>query len=181
METRQDVVDTLELLYKMPRPYILFIYVLRVIPNTELAKQIVERGVDLDDISANYMSVPPRAANLVVYLLASWHPPRWLFDRLLRRVEASTTPQPMYPKLGELLRTMYIVKRGFRHLRLMDFSTINGWSGYAFWRLGIVNLWRKRFTPRLPRPQREVKRSATAGPDGRRKVLIPVVEDASSR
>jgi len=62
VETRQDVIDILELLYRMPRPYILFIYALRVIPNTELAKQIVERGVDLDDISANYAVIPPRAA-----------------------------------------------------------------------------------------------------------------------
>jgi hypothetical protein len=111
--------------------------------------------------------------------MASWHPPRWLFDRLLKRVEASTTPQPLYPRLGHALRLMYIIRRGLRHLRLMDFSTINGRSGYAFWRLGIVKLWRKHFTPRLPRPVREVKPSATAGPDGKRKVLIPVVEDVS--
>ncbi len=177
IETRQDVIDTLELIYKMARPYTLLVYSLKVIPNTELERVMRERGIDLDDISANYMSVPPRAANLIVYLMASWHPPRWLFDRLLTRVEASTTPQPLYPRLGQALRLMYIIRRGLRHLRLMDFSTINGKSGYAFWRLGVVTLWRKRFTPRWPRPVREVKPSATAGPDGKRRVLIPVVED----
>ncbi|MDX6645572.1 MAG: anaerobic magnesium-protoporphyrin monomethyl ester cyclase, partial [Miltoncostaeaceae bacterium] len=38
IETKQDVVDTLELLYSMPRPFTLFIYSLKVIPNTELEK-----------------------------------------------------------------------------------------------------------------------------------------------
>ncbi len=169
VETRQDVVDTLELLYKMPRPYILFIYVLRVIPNTELAKQIVERGVELDDISANYGVIPPRAANLLLHVLALWRPPRWLFDRLLRHVESSAEPQKMYPRLGTTLRCVYLGKRLFDHLRIMDFSMIPGWSGYVAWRLGIVKLWRKKFTPRPPRPERPVRRLGGDGP-----ALIPV-------
>ncbi len=169
VETRQDVVDTLELLYKMPRPYILFIYALRVIPNTELAKQIVERGVDLDDISANYAVIPARAANLLLHVLALWRPPRWLFDRLLGHVESSAVPQKMYPRLGTALRTFYLGKRLFDHLRIMDFSMIPGWSGYVAWRLGIVKLWRKKFTPRPPRPERPVRRVGGSGP-----VLIPV-------
>ncbi len=168
VETRQDVVDTLELLYKMPRPFILFIYSLRVIPNTELAKQIVERGVDLDDISANYAVIPPRAGNLLLHVLALWRPPRWIFDRLLRRVESSAAPQKMYPRLGLALRTVYLCKRLFDHLRIMDFSMIPGWSGWIAWRLGIVKAWRKRL-PRLPRPERPVRRVGGDGP-----VLIPV-------
>ncbi|MGH9267649.1 MAG: B12-binding domain-containing radical SAM protein, partial [Acidimicrobiales bacterium] len=152
IEERQDVVDTLELLYTMPRPYTLLIYSLKVIPNTELEKAMRERGVDIEGIDAAYMRIPPKAANLLLYLLAIWRPPRWVFDRLLRRVEASTTPQPLYPRLGLALRSLYIFKRGVRHLRAMDFSTISGWSGYVFWRIGAVGLWRRRFTHRLPHP-----------------------------
>jgi len=64
---------------------------------------------------------------------------------------------------------MYIIRRGLRHLRFMDFSTINGRAGYAFWRLGFVKFWRARLTPRLPRPDRPVRRVGGDGP-----VLIPV-------
>ena len=74
IETRQDVVDTLELLYKMPRPYTLFIYSLKVIPNTEMEQAMKDRGVDLDEISANYAVIPARAANLILYVLAAVPP-----------------------------------------------------------------------------------------------------------
>jgi radical SAM superfamily enzyme YgiQ (UPF0313 family) len=164
VETRQDVVDTLELLYTMPRPYTLFIYSLKVIPNTELEKALRERGIDIEEISANYSVIPSKAANLLLYVLAVWRPPRWLFEQLLRPVKASTTPQREYPRLGLVLRTAYLGKRVVSHLRFMDFSIIPGWSGYAAWRLGLVGLWRRRFNRRPPRP----------APKARQRVSIPV-------
>ncbi len=159
VETRQDVVDTLELLYEMDRPYTLFIYSLKVIPNTELEKAMRERGIDIEEISANYFAIPPRVGNLLLYVLALVRPPQWLWKRLLKRVEASTTPQKEYPRLGMVLRTLYLMRRAADHLRVMDFSVIPGWTGYVFWRLGLVGLWQKRFTPR---PERPVKEPAVA-------------------
>jgi radical SAM superfamily enzyme YgiQ (UPF0313 family) len=165
IETRQDVLDTLELLYEMPRPYTLFIYSLKVIPNTVMERDMKERGVDLEDISANYASIPPKAANLLLYVLALRRPPRRLFDWALRRVEGSATPQPEYPVLGNVLRTMYQAKRVVDHLRFMDFSIIPGWSGYVAWRTGLVGLWQRRFQARPPRPAAKVRevRDAPAG------------------
>ena len=165
IETKQDVVDTLELLYSMPRPFTLFIYSLKVIPNTELEKAMKERGVDLETISANYglTHLPPRAANLILYLLAIRRPPRWLFDRLLRKVEASATPQKEYPKLATLMRTAYMGKRGIDHLRFMDFSIIPGWSGYVAWRLGLIGAWRRFVRKTPPRPERPDPESRQIG------------------
>ena len=155
IETRQDVVDTLELLYRTRRPWTPLVYSLKVIPNTELERSMRERGVDIEEISASYSLIPPRLANLLVYLLAVWRPPRWLFERLLRGVEASATPQRLYPKLGLVLRTLYLVKRALGDLRFMDFSIIPGRTGYVFWKLGIVGFWQRRFTKRHARPVRE--------------------------
>jgi anaerobic magnesium-protoporphyrin IX monomethyl ester cyclase len=152
VETREDVTDTLELLYRLPRPFTLFIYALKVIPNTELAKAVRERGIDLDDISANYQTIPARWANVLLYLLALWRPPRRLWDRLLRRVQASGTPQPLYPLTAFLLRTLYLSKRVLDHLRFMDFSIIPGHAGWLCWRLGVVAFWWRFLTPRPPRP-----------------------------
>jgi anaerobic magnesium-protoporphyrin IX monomethyl ester cyclase len=154
IETRQDVIDTLELLYEMARPYTLNTFSLKVIPNTEMEKMMKERGVDIEEISANYQMIPPRVANLLLYVLAVRRPPRRLFDWALKRVHASSTPQKEYPKIGMVLRSFYIGKRGLEHLRFMDFSIIPGWSGYVLWRLGIVGMYQRRFVGKFPRPER---------------------------
>lgn len=152
VETRQDVIDTLELLYKIARPYTLYIYSLKIIPNTELERAMTERGVDLEGISSSYMIIPPRAANLLLYVLAVWKPPRWLFDRMLRFVKPSAQEQKMYPRLGTFLRSIYLAKRGIEHMRFIDFTVLPGRSGYYLWKLGIIGRLERRFRKRPPRP-----------------------------
>ena len=44
---RQDVVDTLELIWRMARPFTLNIFSLKVIPNTVLEDQMREAGLDV--------------------------------------------------------------------------------------------------------------------------------------
>jgi len=154
IETRENVKETLELLYVMPRPYTLLIYSLKVIPNTKLEEAMRERGLDLEAISSSYLVVPPRAANLALYVLALCRPPRWLFDRMLTTVRASTEEQKLYPRLGMALRTAYLTKRALYHLRFMDFSITPGWTGYILKRLGIIDRWQKRFPKPLPKPER---------------------------
>ena len=56
-----------------------------------------ERGVDIEEISATFMSIPPRVNNLLLYLLCIWRPPPWLWKRLLKRVQASTEEQKHVP------------------------------------------------------------------------------------
>jgi radical SAM superfamily enzyme YgiQ (UPF0313 family) len=166
IETAQDLKDTLQLLYDMERPYTLFIYSLKVIPNTELEKAMKERGVDIEEISATFMSIPPRVYNLLLYLLCIWRPPPWLWKRLLTRVHAVTEEQKLYPRTGHVLRTAYLSRRAISHLVKMDFSAIPGRSGYIAWRIGLIGLWRKRFTARMPRParpEREIAKDVRAG------------------
>jgi radical SAM superfamily enzyme YgiQ (UPF0313 family) len=166
IETRSDLRETLQLLYDMERPYTLFIYSLKVIPNTELEKAMKERGIDIEEISATFMSIPPRVNNLLLYLLCIWRPPEWLWKRLLSRVRASTEEQKLYPRIGHVLRTAYLSRRAISHLVKMDFSAIPGRSGYIAWRIGLIGLWRKRFTarmPRPPRPEREIAKDIREG------------------
>lgn len=152
IETRQNVIDTIELAYRFERPWTLNIYSLKIIPNTDLAAEFAKRGVDLATISKNYFNVPKRWGNVMMYLLVIWRPPRWLFERMLKRVEASATPQKMYPVTGFVLRAVSLVKRGFHHLRQMDFSTIPGYGGFICWRLGLVGFWRRKLLARALRP-----------------------------
>lgn len=163
IETREDVVDTLELLYRLARPYTVLVYSLKVIPNTDLERQLQDLGVDLEAIDANYSRVPSRWANVVLYLLAIWRPPRRVFDWLLKNVRASGEEQPSWPLLAFTMRSLYFGKRFLSHLRFMDFSLIAGRSGYVLWRLGVLSLWRELFERRPPRPEAGVPR-----PDGLR-------------
>ena len=158
IENRDDVIATLEMLYEMARPYTLFIYSLKVIPNTDLEKSMIELGLDIEEISSNYLVIPPRASNLLLYLLAMWRPPRPLFDRMLTRVRASTEPQPVYPKLGMALRTAYLARNAVNNLRFMDFSVVPGWPGWLAWRVGLIDAWRTRAAGR--RPPRPVRPAA---------------------
>ena len=158
IETREDVIDTLQLFYDMPRPYTLLIYSLKVIPNTQLALSMQEQGIDLDEISRTFLWIPPRAANLCLYVLGTFRPPPWMWKRMLKYVHASTTPQKEYPRLGMALRTMYLTRRVLSHMRKIDFSIIPGKTGYYVWRIGLVGLWQKRFTKHPPKPPSRPRR-----------------------
>jgi anaerobic magnesium-protoporphyrin IX monomethyl ester cyclase len=183
VETRQDVVDTLQLLYELPRPFNPLIFSLKVIPNTELEKSMRERGIDLEQIDSSYIVIPPRYANLMLYLLNIWKPPRWLWKQLLRGVRASSEPQRIYPRLGTLLRTGHLAKRAIGHVMRMDFSIMPGWFGYACWRLGLVGLWWRHLTPRMkqpPRPEKWERRAARMAITPPKLLRDPDVAETSS-
>lgn len=152
VEERQDVVDTLELIYRLERPFTLNLFSLRVIPNTVLEQQMKEAGIDLDRINANYTSLRPTFANVLLYILLVWRIPRAWFDRMLPHVRAFGEEQKSYPVLLQLVRIPWLIKQGLRHLRFGEFSVITGYSGYVLWRLGILGLWKRLFRRRLELP-----------------------------
>src|SRR5262249_50083379 len=115
VETRDDVVATLELLYGLKRPFTLNIFSLKIIPNTEMDRLMKERGIARDHISASYRTTPPKWATLLLYVVTLSHPPRWLFDLLLEHAKATTEPQSEYPVLAGLLRFAYFAKRAQDH------------------------------------------------------------------
>jgi radical SAM superfamily enzyme YgiQ (UPF0313 family) len=149
VETRQDVIDTLELVYRLARPFTLNIFSLRVIPNTVLEKQMKENGIDLEQINANYTSLRPTFANVLLYILLVWRIPRSWFDRLLTRVRAFNEPQKSYPLLIFAVRIPWLIKQGLRHLRFGEFSVITGYSGFILWKTGLLGLWKKLFGRRI--------------------------------
>jgi anaerobic magnesium-protoporphyrin IX monomethyl ester cyclase len=149
IETRQDVIDTLELIYRLARPFTLNLFSLRVIPNTVLEAQMKEAGIDLERINANYTSLRPTFSNVLLYVLLVWRIPRKWFDKLLPHVRAFSEPQKMYPILIVLARLPWLIKQGLRHLRFGEFSVITGYSGYILWKLGILGLWKKLFGRKL--------------------------------
>jgi radical SAM superfamily enzyme YgiQ (UPF0313 family) len=149
VETREDVVDTIRLVYDMPRPFTLSVFGLRLIPGTDLEKtinaQIAAGELDIEGIDKNYRSVAPTMANALIYLTASVRPPRWLFEYLLKYAKPAHEKQTEVPLFMGFCRGMMYIKRGLSHVRFMDFSVLPGRLGYWLWKIGLVRFWQKHF------------------------------------
>ena len=151
IETKQDVLDSLELLYDLPRPFTLNVYALRVIPNTELERQLLAHNLTIEEISANYTHTAPTLANALIFLLTVLKPPKALFNFMLRFVRPSREKQVMTPLLLLCCRFLWLAKRAFYHVRFMDFSVIPGRLGWWLWKLGIMSCWRSWFIKTYPK------------------------------
>ena len=152
IETREDVIDTLKLMYRMRRPFTFNMFSLRVMPNTDLAKQFESLNISTDEMAKrNYLDLNPTYANCLLVLLSVFHPPRWLFHRLLKQVKAMNEQQPLYPRLLMFVRLLMLSKRGLSHLRFMDFSVLPGRMAWTMWRLGIVRFWNRHLVPKFRR------------------------------
>jgi len=153
IETAEDVKDTLRLIYRLARPYILYIYSLRIIPNTMLEKQMKELGVKMEEINAYYHRLNPAIANCLLHLLTFYKPPERLFRYLLTFVRPFKDSPRKHRLLMLTLRFIYLLKKGYDHFRFMDFSIIPGRTGYLLWKIGLIDFWRRHFNPKPPRPQ----------------------------
>ena len=149
IETRQDVIDTLELIYRLAPPFTLNIFSLRVIPNTSLEQQMIAEGFDVEQINENYTALRPTWANVLLYVLMVWTPPRKLFERWLKKVRAYDEEQRSYPVLILLARIPWLIQQGLRHLKHGEFSVITGYPGYILWRIGALKLLKKLFSRKL--------------------------------
>jgi radical SAM superfamily enzyme YgiQ (UPF0313 family) len=148
IETRQDVVDTLRFIYNMPRPYDLNIFSLRVMPNTELEEKFKELNITHQGINdKNYTLVKPSLANILIFIIDIVKPPRAVFESLLKRVKPYGEKQREFPCLLFIVRSIYLFKRGFNHLRFLEFSYFPGFMGkfgYLLVRMGVIKYWHKK-------------------------------------
>jgi anaerobic magnesium-protoporphyrin IX monomethyl ester cyclase len=144
IETREDILITLELLYNLPRPYVLNAFSLRMIPNSVLEQQMKEREIDMEGIERSYSSCLPGLSNALIHLLPVWRPPRKVFNYLLKFVRPCTEKQTQHILLLNIFRIFSLFDRGWYHLRFMDFSVIRGRLGWVLWKLGVISFWKKR-------------------------------------
>ena len=150
VETKQDVVDTLELLYNMPRPYTVNIFSLRVMPNTDLYDQFKALNISHDDIYNGYFHIAPTLTNVLIFLLSFYKPPRKVFDWCLERSLPFKQEQPQYPILYLVFRFFSLASRALSHLRHMDFPYLPGHAGAILHYTGFLWMWKKLFVPKFP-------------------------------
>ena len=161
VETTEDTRATVDMLYEMPRPYTLNVFALRVIPNTTLAKDIEERGLNVPEIRKSYIVDNHRTmGTCLVFALTFWKIPRWLYKILRNKIYPVHKKQSHYPILYWFCRTGYFIKRGFDHMRFMDFSLIPGKPGYYLWKFGVISFWRRFVLKRYTLPKDKQKKSS---------------------
>jgi len=154
IEKPEDTRATIDLLYEIPRPFTLNIYALRLIPNTQLTKDIIERGLDVPSIKNSYHAGFHRSlGNIMVFALTIFRFPQWLFKFLRKKVYPVQEKQSSYPILFWLTRIIYLVKRAYTHLRFMDFSILPGSTGYILWKIGVIKFWQRFILKRYNLPK----------------------------
>ena len=150
VETTEDTRATVDMIYEMPRPFTLNIFALRIIPNTQMAKDLEKRGIKIPEIDADYFTGYHRTmGNALVFTLCFWKIPKWLYKILRNKVYPAHAKQKYYPILFTLARMVYYFNRGFNHLLFMDFSLLPGKPGYYLWKFGVISLWQRLFLKRF--------------------------------
>jgi anaerobic magnesium-protoporphyrin IX monomethyl ester cyclase len=145
MENRHDIVDTLRFLYQIERPYVLTVFSLRVFPRTQLWEFFVahpEFGNPQSDMSS-YLETRKTMGNILLYLVGTVKPPRWLFEWLLGFVRGYDEHPREYPTLHFLVKNVYLSRRALDHLGRLDFTVIVGRWTYYVWKIGLVGHRRK--------------------------------------
>lgn len=144
VEECQDIIDTLEMIYNLPRPFMLNIYSLRVIPNTKLSHELSRLGISIPSISENYFITAPTIANILIYLMVVIKPHRIIQDILMKYAKPVTQKQRRFPLLMFLVRTAYYIKRGYDHLKILDFSVLQGKIGFLLYKIGVIRFYQNK-------------------------------------
>ena len=147
VESRHDLLQTLENLYNLPRPYTLTLFSLRAFEKTQLWEYFAKNPHRNAGMGTSYLHTRKTMVNVLLYLLGAGKPPETLFRLLLRRVQGGEDQQKQYPLLHLLAKLVWLTRRGFSHLRKCDFTTLGGRPAYLLWKLGLIG--RPKATARL--------------------------------
>jgi radical SAM superfamily enzyme YgiQ (UPF0313 family) len=140
VETRENIVETLKFIYDIERPFTLTVFSLRVFPKTRLWDYFREHPeIDIRKNLSSYLETRKTMANIILYMLGVFKPPKNLFFWLLKYVKATNEPQKEYPILHLLIKNTYLLSRGIEHIRKLDFTVIVGrWTYYIYGVRGLI-------------------------------------------
>lgn len=138
VESRSEIAETLQNLYRLPRPYTLNVFSLRAFEKTKLWEWFSTSGPRGTTPTNSYLATRKTMENILLYLLGTLRPPERLFMFLLSKVRGFSEPQAEYPLLHLFAKVLFLTTRALSHLRLLDFTTITGRPAYLLWRAGLV-------------------------------------------
>ena len=119
-----------------------------------MAKQFEGRGIDIPSITKFYhLGYDRTLANTLIFTVAFWKMPRWLYKILRKKIYPMQMDQTRYPILFKIAHWGWMIRRLYDHLRFMDFSVLPGKLGYYLWKFGIINFWRRFIVKRYYLPK----------------------------
>jgi radical SAM superfamily enzyme YgiQ (UPF0313 family) len=133
-ETDEDVLETVKLLYQIPKPYGLCIASLVFFPKTDLYEKALKEGLILNETTDIYRKpfyIPPKKnyVNFLIYLFTFKHFPRWIIailikDSLVKRLSAMNLSffYRWFYFVGESLRFVF---KGLRAVLRCDWQRIS--------------------------------------------------------
>lgn len=144
-ETREDIINNLKFLYSLERPYTLTVFSLRVFAKTKLAEYFKKHPqFKIRREESSYLDTRKTMDNILLYILAAFKPPKFIFNKLLKSVRGYQEKQKLHPKLHLFAKSIYLITRGIQHLLKLDFTVVVGWWVYYIWRFGLVKEANKR-------------------------------------
>lgn len=134
METKDDIVTSLQFYNNLKRPFFFSVFSLCSIPGTKLSSYFEENNIKSYN-STTYRIARPTLNNALVYLISCFKVPDWIFEKLLSRIKGYDEKQQEYPLLLWISRTLKMFLHGFAHLKKLNFSAIAGRWLYWYWKL----------------------------------------------
>ena len=140
LETRADIIESLNFLYELERPYTLTIFSLRVFPRTQLWDFFSSHSEfgNPQEINSSYLDTRKSMGNVLLYMLGTFKPPKLVWKFLLNYVRGYDEVQPDRVILYFVFRNAYLAKRAMDHLLHLDFTVIVGKWTWSLWKLGLV-------------------------------------------
>lgn len=117
-ETQEDTLETVKLLYQIPKPYGLAIASLVFFPKTELYEKAIQQGIIKDEMTDIYRKpfyLPPKKTyvNFLIYLLTFQHLPKSIIAFLMRD---KTVKRLSGMNLSFVYKMSYVLAESFRFL-----------------------------------------------------------------
>jgi len=141
VDNRQNIIETLELIYKIKRPFTLTVFSLRVFPKTQLFEYVATNPKLLEYFKdSSYLDTRMTINNVTLYLLGICNPPKFIFDKLIALIKKENSLTKNRPILFRVVKYIYLIKRGIDHILKFDFSTIVGSWTYYLWKIKTLIL-----------------------------------------
>jgi len=137
--------EHLRRVYSLPRPFVLNLHSLRIVPGSQLSRNINSLTGDevLEGKDKNLLHIRATVYNQLHYLLSVFKPPRWLFELMIKH---GCDDKREYPSLSIFARTLFLIRRATGNLLKLDFSFVSGklaFLPYILLKLGFLGIYNR--------------------------------------
>jgi radical SAM superfamily enzyme YgiQ (UPF0313 family) len=122
IETEEDKLQTLKLLRELKRPYLIYLFSLRVIPGTELY-EFAQKNQQLRfrSIEYTYQSIYDKQMGLMVYILTLYKAPDFLFSLFLKISKLPYINNLFF----SIFQFLFLIKRFYYEVKTCNYQPLS--------------------------------------------------------